>query len=843
MPAEDCLKIIRDAASDLSDDEITELLEELQRRVDARRADGDLGDLEAQMFNAADEIAADVAQAAQVEKRNRLINIKVYNDLLSFVDKMDAATDNPALALTAIDVGINQRLPGARRSVDARAQALFAETMGGMIADLRREGLLAQFNSRGMDRDVARELAEIKPGGEPGVSGSPEARKIAAIVDKYRRAAVARQNRAGAWIKPLPGYITRQTHDMNKIRRAGFDAWRDAILPRLDAEATFQGADPEKFLLGAYKGLTTGRHLEAAGADGRTDLFFAFKGPGNLAKRASQHRVLHFKDADSWFDYNQDFGTRSLIEGFIFEADSSARNTALMEAYGTNPEAMRQKLLDRLKDKYRDDPKKFDGLNANALTRQFDEVTGLTRIPVSPSSAHVHQSVRNVTNMAKLGGAFLSSLADLGFKAIEIQRQGGRNLFEAWGANLTSALEGVATGQRREVAELIGVGLDGQIGDVAARFNATDGIAGKFAKAQQVFFKLNLLAPWTDSNQRGLGLMMARDLAMRKVLDWDNLPQRSMLELYGFDAKRWDLARKAIRREDDGREYLMPDAVRDLPDADIRAYLGKPKAGARAIQSAKDALETDLRAYYVDRVDTAIPTPGARERALLRAGTRPGTAVGEAVRYVAQFKAFPVTVLTKQFGGLAQADSIGQFFRNVASGRADILGLVHLMVGTTLLGYLSQSAKELSKGRSPRDPTLVSTWNAAMLQGGGLGIFGDFMFGEFNRFGRTAVETAAGPVISEVGSLVELLDAARRGEDVAAKSLRTIINNTPFANLFYTRVAFEYLFLFQISEAINPGYLRRMERRIKKEQGQTFVLPPSRAIPRGGGSRLLEGVR
>mgnify|MGYP001594006474 CR=1 FL=1 len=79
--------------------------------------------------------------------------------------------------------------------------------------------------------------------------------------------------------------------------------------------------------------------------------------------------------------------------------------------------------------------------------------------------------------------------------------------------------------------------------------------------------------------------------------------------------------------------------------------------------------------------------------------------------------------------------------------------------------------------------------------------------------------------------------------DAGAKLLRTGINTLPGINLFYTRAALDYLILYQMQESINPGYLRRMERRIEKENGQKFFLPPSSAIPYGGGSRLFEGVR
>jgi len=53
------------------------------------------------------------------------------------------------------------------------------------------------------------------------------------------------------------------------------------------------------------------------------------------------------------------------------------------------------------------------------------------------------------------------------------------------------------------------------------------------------------------------------------------------------------------------------------------------------------------------------------------------------------------------------------------------------------------------------------------------------------------------------------------------------LQNAPFINLFYTRAAMEYLFIYGIQEASNPGYLRRMEKRLKTENDQEFIFSPS----------------
>ena len=113
------------------------------------------------------------------------------------------------------------------------------------------------------------------------------------------------------------------------------------------------------------------------------------------------------------------------------------------------------------------------------------------------------------------------------------------------------------------------------------------------------------------------------------------------------------------------------------------------------------------------------------------------------------------------------------------------------------------------------------------MQGGGLGLYGDFLFGKYNRMGGTLTGSLAGPVANLADTAADLWTRIRTGDDVAASAFTAALQNTPFANLFYARVALDYLVLYRIQEALNPGFLRRMEKRAERDNGQTFYLPPS----------------
>lgn len=144
----------------------------------------------------------------------------------------------------------------------------------------------------------------------------------------------------------------------------------------------------------------------------------------------------------------------------------------------------------------------------------------------------------------------------------------------------------------------------------------------------------------------------------------------------------------------------------------------------------------------------------------------------------------------------------------------------------TAFGYLSMQAKLMVKGQTPR-PLDHKSVMAAMVQGGGAGLMGDFLFGEYNRFGGGMASSLAGPFVGDVDQLRNLYLQARDGDAKAGDFLRFGINHTPFLNLLGVRQGMDYLILNRMQEWLSPGSLERYEQRVQKDQGNTFMLPPS----------------
>ena len=70
---------------------------------------------------------------------------------------------------------------------------------------------------------------------------------------------------------------------------------------------------------------------------------------------------------------------------------------------------------------------------------------------------------------------------------------------------------------------------------------------------------------------------------------------------------------------------------------------------------------------------------------------------------------------------------------------------------------LAYEIKQVAAGK----PTPVSEmgfryWLNALIYGGGLGLFGDFLFADQNRYGGSMAKTLAGPVISFLDDSIQL---------------------------------------------------------------------------------------
>lgn len=829
-------EIQRAAGRDLSDEELDELLSELERRRRQRRAEDRAASEEEVTRGAAETFARDLAAMAAVERRNAAINQRIRIEAEDFIRSQ--FPDDLALGLQAFMTGANRLRNGSRNSASAMQEGLVGKYMGGLTADLEKAGMTRVFTSGALDREISLAMWARNRDVPRPVNVPAEAITIADILTKWSEVARDDANRAGAWIGREQGYIVRQSHEFWKVSRAGFDEWRAAIEPRLDWDR-IGDVDRGRFLRGAFDGIVSGVHLRSEGAG---DNGFNGDFGRNIASRASEQRTLHFRSAEDWYEYNRVFGRGTMREAFLSGLRMSAQNTGLMRTMGTNPQATYQHLTERLLQSLPDPlaqrtfrEKVADG---GSVHNHLAAVDGSMNVPVNALAAQIQSSVQAWTRMTIMGMSLLSQASDIPVRAAEMRYQG-----QGFLPALVDAATGIFTGRKRQ--ELIE--LDGDLGifremfatNVASRFSiADDGLPGSISKAQGWFFKLNGMAYVTDNQRASSIRAMSHRLALNRDVSFAQADDglKRVLQLFDIGEAEWKALRAAPARLADGRDYVTPQSILSAPDeafVDMVRRSGR-KVSPQTTASAKELLADRLRNYLRDRAGYMTIAPDERTRAITMRGSRPGSVQGVGMRAVWELKGFAAAVIQKAWGREIYGRGSDTLREAITNGNGEMLGLANMIMWQTIFGYLSMAAKDAITGKVPRVPEdreeARAIMQAAFLQGGGAGIYGDFLFGEVNRYGGGLLPTLAGPTVGKAESLYSLYGRVREGDDASAAAFWNVVRNVPGNNLFYTKLALDYLVLWNMQEWVNPGSIRRMERRVERENGQTFFIRPTDAI-------------
>lgn len=881
MPTKrDCIAAAKKAGN-LTDDEASQVVEALleeKNRVKALKAEGKVANATQALAEAWTQRMDAERMARALQSKHAAINIIKRQEANAQIQAAKDAGFGASDGLQALLGGSNKRFAGARDSIDSGRRATYKDTMGGVLNELEQADatMLRQFKeSAEFNDNVVREMTA------PGSTKDATARSAAGILGNLFEMLRLRLNDAGANIGRLEGYFP-QHHNGYRLtarRKDGKhprEGWIDDVLPLLDMERTFPEltGDAVKIrgvLSDIYDNIVIGKE-QGPNAIERGE----YQSPRNFARSMGQHRVLHFKDAESTINYNRLYGSGNVLDIVRHHVDAASRKLSLMERLGPNPEVMLQSLIaeqERLlvESMRGGTPTKAQEKELaklrNAWTGQttrtgqlhalFAELTGETGWAVNPTVARYFAIGRATQTLSKLGGASLSAIADIFTKAMNM-RLNGSTWPEALFKGVTQYFE-IYGGKKTEVARQLGSFIDNVMGDICARWDVAEGAPGKLAALQNKLFKWSGLNWFTERGKAGYSMWLAQEMGNAATKTFDELApnMKAMLKYHGFDARRWELMRHMTESVED-MTLLTPQRVDQIPDAMVREALspqldalrkrykgdveGFAAAEGKLMERYRRDLRTEVMSLYSDETMYAIIEPDANTTALMRQGTRPGTVAGEFWRTVMQFKSFPIAYMQRQIGGRRWIrgelqEGMRRGFKDAVT--TDIPGMIGAGLSAWAFGYMAMTAKDIAKGKEPRDPLKKETIFAALMQSGGAGIFGDFLFGEVNRYGNSFLETMAGPLAGEVGRAVSVLKQLAHGELQGAgeDTLRVALDNMPFVNLWYTREAMNWLLFYHIREALSPGTLARTERRMQENFGQQYLFSPAGAIQRGGGFR------
>lgn len=837
MSYQQCIDVIRQSAGELTDREIEQLAEELQRRQKLNMATGKFIDSEQAALAAADKMAQDMKLAAAIAKRETADNQVKFLKAISYLDSQwdGKPGRTPGEGIATLIYGGNKAVDSGRRSVMGYQNGTHAKLRGALFSDLLSvdKNAVDMLGSGQFDEALMKAMYDIRQGNKP--TGSEFVPEIAQVLVKHQEYWRNLKNENGSWIGKRDDYIVSRSHNPTLIRKAGFDQWKADIEQHIDWEKTLAempDKDKDEFLHNVYKGFITGYHLKSG------DEPSGFTGPANLAKRMSHERVLHFKGPEAEYAYAQKYASGGLGYQIMMSMEHTAQSVGLMKVLGANPGMMIRRIMDHVNETRETG---VTPLEKHRIEIALKSVDGSMKTPVNDTLAKVTSYVITDQQASKLGGALLAQFGDLATRMMEFKRH-GMNPLEGMASGIEGFLKGLGPAERRE-ALLDIAGLSDYMTADMTRAAAVDPIGGTVAKGMDMFFRISGMHRWQLGGESASAVMMAQNLARRTVEDFPKLPVdlQVLLRQHGIGEAEWNVIRQGTQKALNDVSYLSPQLPKDLPNEAVHPLVVReiealrerskgevsPEKEQRIYDRMKDELSDRLQNFFVDRIDFANVKPDAKTRAMMYQGTQPGTWMGAGMRMLMLFKAFPIGFLQKAMGASMYTSGANTMGEALTSPKA-MGSVAQLILASTFFGYASMYAKDFMKGKEPRDPKDPKTLMAAMSQGGGFGIYGDFLFGEAkSRTGGAFLSTAAGPVYGALDDVSDIWRRIKNGDDAAAKTFSTALSNTPFMNVFYLRPVLDYMILSSMTEAMNPGALRRREALITKENDQGWWIRPS----------------
>jgi hypothetical protein len=748
------------------------------------------------------------AQAAVIRARRGELARKRRMDTLQAI-AIHRATQNVRSHTRGIGTGLNSLLV---KDLGREAGYLNIEQLGtSILADAHRMFMkgMAHYRTKNLglsqDKQGLRNMVRELFGANTGDANARIASGMWSDTAEYLR---KRFNRAGGAIPKLEDWGMPQNHDAVRLMDAGKDQWIRDITPLLDLSR--MSDDLGYPLTQGQTRMLLDTMFERISTGGLSDLIPGKQGGVKLANSRRDHRVLAFKDADSWLAYHDKYGTSDLYATLTDHLSGMANDIAKLEIFGPNPELTYRTLRDLAKK---------HGVSARNLgftDSIWNVVSGKANQVNMVRLADFANATRHLLVSAKLGSAFLSAISDIAYLRATSKFNG---LPASKVLMRQMQLMNPANAVDREAAILMNLGGEAWVNRALAanRFVEVTG-AGFSAKVADFTMRASLLSPWTDAGRKAFGMEFMRYIQKHADLAFDQLPKelRNGFVGYGINPAHWDVLRTTT-----------PMRHRELDFFSIENLMARENL----TDKEKTTLASLMQSMVASEMDRAIPMPDSRVRAITTGGGQArGTVVGELARMAGMFKSFPITVITSHLyrGALMHGT------------KNKLTYLANLTIASMVMGGVALQGKEIVRGRNPRNMTDPRFWAAAYIQGGGSGIWGDFLYADANRFGRGPLRTLLGPGYDLGEDILKLTTGTAhelaRGKTtrLGADMVKFIETYMPGGSIWYARAAFERAVLDQLRLMVDPKARQRFRRITSGRRvnyGQSYWWNPGQAKP------------
>ena len=782
------------------------------------------------------DMRLDRAQAMREKSENILKRQKLYNLI-----KQDAYKDDPVRAFKAILLGGEVAFTdsGSYRPA-ANGRWMADKALRNMENKFKEAGLDTVLKDGALDRKVMQELAELKPDGSPGISGDKNAQTAANIIKGVQRTMLKNLQTAGARITELQGYISKQIHSYDLVSKVSQEDWVNYVMPRLDGDKTFGNMPPDErvnMLSGIYKDIVTKKWGSEPIKD-VSDEFLTIVGRGspNIGEKASRSRGLHFKDADSFYDYSQKFSGKNLLENTISQVNRASIDAEIMRNFGTNPQGTIDGLRERISREYKAmSPEERPITDAaldhitdkngsfNRITMAANYLLGNNRVAGMNPLAENMAIARQAESWAKTGGALVSSLDDFMSAGTVMKEISGRSRIATALPLITEYFKNFVSPERAaEIASDAGVALDHFQGALLAKYGGPDSQPGIRARMNNGWGRINLIENHDNAAKGAMAKLINIEMAKHADTPFENLDKglQSFLGRYGIDANHWSMLTHSVYLDDSGKNIVNPSAISKVPDELF-------KGGAKD----KFDFESKYVAMLNDSATQSAMRPNERNQYLLG----PDKSFGIALRLLGQFKSTAFQMMDNiKRAFLGNAETKPQGYADLASKfqATDAYRNVGFIVGSMALGMGSKALKDIASGKVPSMPKDWRDYAEIIAHTVAGPMMADMVFSSGSA-SQTAANLTFCPVVGEGLKAVDIakhLGKAQFGDEdkhdkrmtgVKMETASFIRRNAPGNNLFYAKWAYDKV-LNAVLDDISPGHSEKVQSTAERK-GQKYL--------------------
>lgn len=735
-----------------------------------------------------------------------------------------SALDHPTLSSSEVVdrlVAPHGDMSGVQ-SIDSKARGIAAIYRGDLVDFYTNiKGGMGVFTDKEMVTNIVRERFGDN-------TGDPVAKKISDKMGEVFEGMRERFNRSGGDIGKLDDWGLPQTHDLAKIVKAGKEAWVKKAEQLINTEkyvnddgSYYSQQQIRELLEHSYDTLSSnGANKTEVGRQATAGV------SSKVTSRHSESRVLHFKDADAWLEYQADFGGMPFVDLVEAHINGLSKDIALVENLGSNPKNAMRILMDAAeqKDWLKGVDASTTGKTRKRAQTMFDEFMG-ANTPESEVLANLGLAYRSMNVASMLGGTTLSSFTDQAMiaKTASIHGIAYRKTF----GELISQLN-PKNKEDRELAHSLGLATEEMLGSIARW--SDDGLTSVSGKSQKLarvssavasqVMRVSGLNALTAASKVGFTKMLMEKYGrLSRSKAWSELSEldRELMQKTGLSEGVWDVMRLAEPVVDrKGNQLMSARSIYEIPDDKLLAF-GDP-------QRVRDEVASSFQAHLLDEQGMAVVEAGLRERTFMSAGQKKGTVTGEIFKSMLQFKSFPAAFLMRH-----GSRAMSQPTKMSKAGYG-----ISIFAMTTLLGALVVQLKELANGNDPQtmwdsdDPQkTVNFLTRSAVQGGGLSILGDILVAGTDTSGRSASDFMVGPFGSDAKAVLGLtvgnFTQYYEGKDTNAanEAFKLFKNKIPAQNLWYTKAATNRMIFDEMQDMIAPGYREKLLRKAEREQDRT----------------------